>query len=155
MSDKILERSEIDEKYKWHLNDIFESDSAWEKEYAKIPKIAVKLSGFAGKLGTASALYECLTCADELSDALLAVLAYARMRRDEDNSNAIYQGMTDCAARLMSECAAQSAFITPEILALGDARVEDMMKECSELAVYSHMLYNVFRESAHTLSERE
>ena len=42
-SQNIPERSEIDEKYKWKLTDIFKSDEEWENVFSLVSK---KISGY-------------------------------------------------------------------------------------------------------------
>ena len=44
-------RSEIPEKYKWNLGDIFASTADWEENFAYVSKEYKKLSDYQGKLG--------------------------------------------------------------------------------------------------------
>ena len=47
---KLPKRSEVDEKFKWHINDIYPSDEAFENELADAGKYPDILAGYAGKL---------------------------------------------------------------------------------------------------------
>ena len=45
---KTLERSQIEEKYKWNLAVMFENDQAWEKALNSLDDKAKELTGYAG-----------------------------------------------------------------------------------------------------------
>ena len=47
---KIPERNEIDNKYKWHLDDLYPSFDAWEKSYAEVSEKSDKFAEFEGKI---------------------------------------------------------------------------------------------------------
>ena len=38
-----MERSEVAERYKWRVQDIFASDEAWEQEYAAAENICISV----------------------------------------------------------------------------------------------------------------
>ena len=47
---RIPERNEIEEKYKWNLTTLFESDEAWEKALNSVDEPAEKCASYAGRL---------------------------------------------------------------------------------------------------------
>lgn len=156
MSEKILKRSEIDEKYKWKLEDMYSNDEAWEADFSKVSKLMSELKNYCGKLSQgADVLIKCLETSDELSKHALKVFCYARMRRDEDNRNEKYQAMTDRAAALSSEAGEAGAFLSPEILSLGRDVISKFCAECEGLKKYGHFFDDLFREKEHTLSAAE
>ena len=155
MSQKILSREEIEEKDTWKLSDLFETDDAWEEALKTLPKMAGKLSAMQGKLTSAASLYDALEMHDALSDSVLRVFAYAKMHRDEDNGNGKFQGMTDRATRIMTECAAAASFLVPEITSIGEDTVTEWIGREKNLTSYAHYFHNIFRESKHILSAAE
>ena len=44
-------RSEIDDRFKWAVNDIFESDKAWNDDYVVLLEQCRKESPYQGKIG--------------------------------------------------------------------------------------------------------
>ena len=103
----------------WRLEDIYESNEAWEAAFANAQSLVAAYPAHAGKLGSGSdALFAALTEESAISLAVERLYAYAHMRRDEDNGVALYQGMTDRAMQLYVQAGANSAFVTPEILAI-------------------------------------
>ena len=47
---KIVERSQVDDKYKWSINNLFESDKAWQEAYDKVEKNLALLNKYKNKI---------------------------------------------------------------------------------------------------------
>ena len=152
-SEKLKSRSDISGENKWRLESIYESDEAWEAEFARAQDTSI-VASFAGKLTSAASLKAALDACTEASRVSERLYVYAHMRRDEDNSNAKYQAMTDRALQLSTELETATAYLQPDILAIPQATLREYMK-LPEFAVYAHLLDNMDRERAHTLSEKE
>ena len=59
-------RSEIPEKYKWNLGDIFATPEDWEKAFAEISEEYKVLTAYQGKLSDRNTLLEFLKKSDEI-----------------------------------------------------------------------------------------
>ncbi len=148
-------REQIESAYKWKLEDMCESDAQWEKEFEAAKTLAAAFPAHAGKVGeSADALYAALADESRLSLALERLYAYAHMRRDEDNGNVLYQGMTDRAAQLYAEAGAAGAFLLPEILTIPRETLGAWAAE-TRFAPFRFALENVDRQREHTLSTAE
>lgn len=153
---KLKTRSEIPEQYKWHLEDIFPSDQAWEEEFLKAEKLLQRAESFQGHLGdSAEALLTCFDWMDEVGQSVGEIYTYARMRRDEDNRNAHYQALTDRAGALSVRVGSALAFIVPEILALPAGRLQEFREANEKMALYDHALEDILRKREHVLSSQE
>jgi oligoendopeptidase F len=153
---RIPQRSEIDGRYKWRLEDMFADDALWEREHAGILASYGRIGEFRGRLSeSAETLLACLALQDEISMRCEALYAYAKMRRDEDNANDRYQAFTDRAMTVFTEAMAACSYIAPELLAAGAERLEGFLAGNAELAVYRHFIDDLLRERAHILSESE
>ncbi len=146
---KQKQRSEIPQKYKWDIEDMFSSQAQWEAAMEQALSQAegfVQLAGHIGESGQA------LLCAMQKKDQLwqLAerVYVYARMKRDEDNRVAQTQAMTDRAQTMLAKISAKTAFFTPELLELSERQVPG-------LAMYRHAFDEIFRQKEHVLSKAE
>jgi len=54
-------REEIEEKYKWNLSDIYNSDEEWERDFKWVSDRIQEYSNYIGTLSKdADSLYECL-----------------------------------------------------------------------------------------------
>ncbi len=153
MEDKVLLRSEIPEEYKWNLSDLFENDLLWENALNELSSVSYDIAKMQGQIKTDKDLLKVLKLCDKLSEQSLRVYAYAKMHRDEDNANSKYQGMTDRAMRVMTECESKCAYVVPEITALGEDTVAAWLT--GELSIYKHYISDIFRESEHILSAQE
>ena len=149
-------RSEISEEHKWDLEAIYTQDAKWEEDYASLMPLVEGLSSYKGRLGeSAQTLLEALRLRDEMSQVLERVFVYAKMRRDEDNSNAHYQALSDRALALIARVQEALAFVSPELLNVGQEKIESFMQELEPLRLHEHEMDDLFREKEHMLSERE
>lgn len=149
-------RAEIPEKYRWKLEDIFPTDAAWEAAWSAIPPLLENLQQCRGKLSYSSAdLLSALEQASRLDLELMELLAYARMRRDEDNTVSLYQNMADRAIGLYYQTASATAFLTPEIAALPEETILQWLQSEPGLDPFRHSLMDTLRVRQHILPENE
>ena len=149
-------RDEIPEKYKWRLEDIFSDDKAWELSFKNMQSSAEKIVEWKGRVGSSSAnLLSALECDSELDQAMSELVAYARMKRDENNSLPVYQDMTDRIMSLYFQIAAMTSFLRPEIAAIPEEKIIEYIEQEKGLQTYRHLLMNQIRQRPHILSESE
>lgn len=154
--DKLKSRSEIPDEYKWNLEDIFSSNEAWEESFVKVEKSLKSASQFQGKLGqSADQLLACLEWMDNVGSDLEEIYTYARMRRDEDNREAMYQGMTDRAGSLSVKLSSALSFVIPELLTIPEEKLAEFRKANPKLEIYDHALEDIMRKRQHVLSTAE
>lgn len=153
---KLPKREEIESMYKWKLEDMYKDDSMWEDDYKKVRMMSKEMLLFRGKLGeSAKSLFSCLKYCDEMVCLTEKIFVYARMRRDENNANSVYQALADRAMALYAEVNTAISFITPEIIAIPEDILFDFINQDSELKVYEIYLKEILRQKKHILSERE
>jgi oligoendopeptidase F len=156
MESQKKERSELDIKYIWRLEDIFPSDSSWEDAYNRIPDSVAVVASFKGRLGESSAvLAEALRADQSLSMMVMELFTYARMRRDEDNSRSAYQEMTDRAMALFYQCSEATAFLMPEMAAINEDQLRQWVNDEPLLLESRHQILDSLRHRPHILSEAE
>src|SRR6266446_5479806 len=89
-----LERSAIEEKYKWDLSKMYASQDDWEGHYKKVEAMIKEFAAKQGKVGeSAGSLLSALKLRDENNIQLEKVMGYASLRRDEDMRVAANQGL--------------------------------------------------------------
>ena len=95
---KIPERSEIEEKDRWAVEDLYPSDEAWMKELEQFKADTAELASFAGKLGKDAKTLLSYARKVEAAGVLLSKLYnYSERRHDEDTRVAKYQEMAGMA----------------------------------------------------------
>ena len=148
-------RKELGKQYQWRLEDIYDSDERWEKEFKETEKLAEQIGSFRGNIGSSSdRLYEGLSLSSVLSLKAMRLYSYAHMRRDEDNGNTKYQGMTDRAMQMIVALEADSSFIMPEMLAVPEEMLAEWSRE-ERFARFRNQISDLNRRRAHVLSAGE
>lgn len=151
----VRKRSDIPEKYRWRLEDIYETDAAWEADFNAIQSALPRIGSYKGKLGDSPAtLAECLDLVFATEERFERLFVYAHTRRDEDSTNPTYQALHDRAQRLAVELSTTVSFIQPELLQMPQERLDQYLA-ADELKLYRHYLDNIVRNKPHTLSPQE
>ncbi|MBK7093452.1 MAG: oligoendopeptidase F [bacterium] len=152
----VRQRGEIAEKYKWQLEHIYTSADEWRGDLVKVKDMLPKVATFQNRLASSGqVLFECFDHRDTASILFYKLYIYAHLKLDEDNRNSQYQAMTDEIAALSTVFAEAGSFITPEIMAIDDDRLEQMKSECPQLRLYDHHLDEMRRMKDHILSPEE
>jgi oligoendopeptidase F len=155
-SKEIPKRDQVPVERTWRLEDIFETDKAWEQELEAVKELYPAISEFQGKVTeSAETLLKLLKLQDEISGRLAKLFTYAHMRYDQDTTNSFYQELNNKAETLLTQASSTMSFIVPEILSLEDQQVEAFLSENEELKLYKHYLEDVLRQRPHVLSEKE
>ena len=153
---KIPERSEINEKDKWAIHDIYATDELWEEDLKKAKELLPRVAAFAGKLsGSADALLGFMKLQEEITLLVDALGNYALRRSDEDARVSRYQAMVGNAMSAFVEFSTAASFATPELMAIPDETMEQFYADCPELEKYRRYLEDIRRRRAHVLSPAE
>ena len=144
-------RSEIAPEFTWNAPSVFESDSEWETEFDSFMKSLPGLKKFQGHLGdSAATLAEAFDTYDQLLRHGLKLYMYAGMSYSVDTTNQAAIRMDNKASGLLGQGLAASAFIKPELLAIGEQTLRQWMKDEPRLAVYDHYINDLIRNQKHT-----
>ena len=154
MSERIKERNEIEEKYKWDLSTLFESDEAWEASYNEIDEEIKALARFEGELDNADTLYEAFLESEKVSIKIENLIGYANLRHSEDTRDEKGNNMSLMAYSKAVEYMSITAYMTPEILSRNDEVLKSFI-ENEKLKDYKFYLEDLLRQKAHTLSTNE
>lgn len=156
MEGKSKKRDEISSEYKWKLEDIYANEDNWERDYRGLEKQIPELGKYKGLLGSSSAqLLQVLDLSHELERRTEKLYVYARMRRDEDNSDSRYQVLFDRVQRLSIELGSAASYIVPEIISLDAEAIKAFLDENRDLQLYSRWLDELMRQKEHILSPAE
>ncbi len=150
------ERTEIPEKYKWNLADLYPSVDAWKAARGDLRRRVATLGRHRGHLGdSAEALWKALDDIFGVNRDLSRLSVYASSLSDEDTRAAPPRELRQSAEQLSVDFAAATAFVRPEILALDPARVRGFVAQEKRLGDYRFFLEEVLRWKPHTLSAGE
>ena len=153
---KLPTRGEIAAEDTWKLEDIYASEDLWEADFTKIEGLLSRFEAFEGKLGDSSKiLLECLLLDDQLGEIYGKLHLYAFRRRDEDTAVSKYQAMADRLQGLGTKAMSATSFMSPEILAIPDKKLEKLIRKEKGLALYRQYLDDILRSRPHTLPKEQ
>ncbi|MFB4475730.1 M3 family oligoendopeptidase, partial [Oceanobacillus caeni] len=153
---QLPKREEVPVEKTWKLEDIFETDDLWKKEFEQLQKDIPEITKFQGKLSeSADTLYNLFKLQDELGERLGKLYTYAHMRYDQDTTNSFYQAMNAQAETVLTLASSSMSYVVPEILTMDEAKLESFLQEKKELQEYKKVLDEINRQRPHVLSEKE
>ena len=155
-TERIPERKDVGEEFKWRLEDIYPTNSDWEADYERAKSYIEKAADFKGKISqSAKSLLDYLTMDDEISVLLDGLANYAHRRCDEDTRNAVYQAMKGKLEPLFVEMSSAAAFARPEIISIPEDKMEYFYREEKGLELYRVALTRLREMNEHILSDSE
>ncbi len=146
-------REDIPTALTWDLESIFSHNEDWERDFQALQSRIPELEALKDTLAkNGEALLTVLRKRDELYEEVETLYAYASMRKDEDTTNGLYQGMADRIMQLVVRISTAAAYIEPEILALPQETLDRFLQETPELDLYGQQLHDLNRKRPHVRS---
>jgi oligoendopeptidase F len=158
MPDKTLggspvERSQIEERFKWKLELIFSDWENWQAAFAEIENALPDLAGRQGSLANSgSGLLQTIEAIHGTQRLLEKTFVFAGMKSDEDTrigENTARKGRISSLAVRVSEAV---SWFDSEVLAIEADRLAELVAEEPKLELYEHFFHDIHRARAHTLS---
>jgi len=153
---KAVERSDIPNKYQWDMKDLYIDEEAWAAAKQALVKDIPSLSQWQGKLGaSAASLLDGMSAWEGVSRRVDRLYAYASQLYDQDTRVSRHQQMQSEAAQVYADFQSATAFMRPEILALGKTTIDKYLAEQPKLGQYRMYFDDILRAAPHTLSSGE
>lgn len=149
-----MKRSEIDKKYKWHLNDMVADAEQFESMFKGVDEKLGEFDKYKGKLGERECALECFKLSSAVNRDLETLYVYAHQLMYEDLSVSSAVGLSNRTEALAVKAMTAMAFISSELGALPDATLDKYIAD-AEFSDYDFMLKETVRQKAHILSDRE
>lgn len=151
--EKLKSRNEINEEFKWKIEDLVSSNEIWEERLETLKKDFLSINKFKGKINISN-LFECLSLRDKITNETMALYIYANLKNNEDSTNSFYQSLSSKGDSLMSLYQSSIAFLEPEILELDEKKLLESI-ESGDLKLYNHYIKNMIRNKKHILSSEK
>ena len=143
----------MDQKFCWHMEDLFADDQAWMRAYGKLQTQIDAFSKNQGRLGERpEVMYEIFREKDEISQMFERVYVYANQKYHEDTGNQKYQELSGKAMALSSVFSDACSFVEPELMALDEQIIFRYLEEYEPLRLYERMLKEILRQKEHVLT---
>jgi len=137
----------------WDLSDLYANEAAWTRDFTRTKDDAERLDVYRGTLnGGATVMLEALDTISRTSKEAGRLSTYASLRADEDLSNAKNQERKQLAGALNTLIGEKTAWLAPEILNIGEAKVRVFLTQLRTLKErHGFALDNILRGAPHTL----
>ncbi len=156
MSGKARIREEIETRYKWKLEDIYSCEDDWEKDFSELKKQVQEIEKYMGTLDlSADRLLSGLVLLEKVNRMIEALFVYAKMRKDEDNTNTKYQTLFDRAQGIMVQVGSATSYVVPEIIAIPEEKLQEFIVQNQDLELYRKFFDELLRQKEHILSSAE
>ena len=143
----------MDNKYKWAVEEIYQSVEDWNNDYDNLSK-SITFDAFRGKLGDKASFLQCMKEQEKLSRIFEKLSVYAMMKHDENTKDALYDSLSSKITALGVKFGTATAFIMPELTSLSEEVLTKFIED-KDLSEYDYFLKGVLKEKAHVLSENE
>lgn len=146
-------RKEINDKYKWDLSKIYNSEEEVSSDITKVRELTKDYGKYKGKITSNS---DTLLSATEdyfkISRLLDKLIVYSHMKFDEDKAVSKSEEIMGKIDKIADEVSEHLAFYTPEVLGEEYEKVQKYIIENKQLDKYTFMFEDLFRDKEHILS---
>lgn len=146
-----MNRSEVQLRNIWALEDIFASDEEWEKAYDSA-MAQIDFAGYAGKLNDKKTLLEYYRKNDEFGKILEKLFGYASMKHDQDSRVGKYTAYRGKAEMLYSKYCAQIAFYDSEMASQSEEYLNSLLKD-RDFTPYDYQIKLIIKGKSHVPSK--
>jgi oligoendopeptidase F len=146
-------RSEVPLWKTWSIETVFATESDWRKALEGLPVSATKIAAFSGGLSESGAvLLEALELNNSVSLEAYKVSMYASMLCSIEGTNTNYSSMNAESDSALAQLGGATAFFAPELIALEDASLEQLIQSEPKLELYRHYFEEIRSQKAHVRS---
>ena len=140
----------------WNLSTLYADDAAWDAARVKLLAQLPQLKALQGTLGnSASSLLAALTLFSNTQRELNRLDTYASLKADADTQVTANQALRQQSASAQTQISQATAFVSSEVAAIGQAKVDAYLAAEPKLAPHAYALHTMLRLAAHTLSASE
>lgn len=141
-----------DSRYEWDLGDLYQNVEAWQAARTDVLERIDEIEERRGTLGeSAGALYRTLSLVSDIRREALRVYVYASLEADEDLRANDPQERNQLAESMFARLGEATSWISPEIVGVGQERIESFVDGDPRLEPFRHSLDDMLRRSGHTL----
>ncbi len=148
-----MDRKDVELKYRWKMEDVFESDEAWEAAFSELETLP-DVASFRGNLNTAEKVAAYFAVTEAYEQKLMRVYLYAHSRNDEDVRVTKYSAYVAKVIGLFTKYGAAISFAEPELTALPEETLRAFASD-ERLKDFDYYFTRLLARKKHVLSEKE
>lgn len=149
-----MERTEIEEKYKWDLSKIYNDPQDFYKDITACQQLLDQLAGFEGKLSQdIENFITFLTIRDNMSQLINKAYCFAHLNCDVEPENQNYQQMMATVMTLLQQASVKLVYVDNEICK-NDKIITEFLKD-DRLQAYRYSIGNILAYKPHLLDDEQ
>lgn len=149
-----MERTKIEEKYKWKLEDLYSNIEEYNKDIEKLSKLVEEFIKFQGKITKDDkSLLDALILQEKIDRITNKLYVFINMRLHEDTRVGKYQELAGNLDNILAIVNEKTAFFIPELLECDYEIVKEYINKNKDLERFSFLLEMLFNEKEHILSK--
>lgn len=153
MSQSLPKRSDVAIEHTWDAYSVFPSDAAWEAAIQEVQARLKTVAAYRNRLHEGpTVLADFLAELEQLYSTTSKISIYASMFHNVDTADSTAAAKFDRARGLLGLTWATTAFMEPELLAVGLGTLRQWLQEEPRLAVLAHNLDDMERRQGHVRS---
>ncbi len=140
-------------KYKWNLEDIYDSINNLEEDIVVCNKILIAIEEYKGRLSESSNnLYDCYENLEKMYKILAKISGYATLKYHQNMGETSNLKLYKKIQNLQTDIQARTSFILPEITEIDDSILEKFISEDDKLKKYERLIRKIMKDKKHILS---
>ena len=150
----MLQRTDVNDKYKWNLDDIYANWQLWEADVTKAKELMDKIESYKGQIKNDSKKFvEFITLEEELGRIIEKIYVYPYMLKDLNSKDEDASEKMQEIQALLTEYSVKTAWTTPEILTIEKEIMDKWIEENEELYNHKFSINEIYRLQNHVLDE--
>ncbi len=150
----IPSRSEVDIRYTWNNTSVFATVEAWTAELATLAAELDGIRQWQGRLSEGpSVLADAFQAMEAYQMRVEKALVYAMLTESVDRTDQAATARAGQAGSFAGQVWGATAFLQPELLAIGREQLTEWMAAEPRLKHYAHFFDDLFRRQAHVRSK--
>src|SRR5262245_33472132 len=147
-------RAEIDDRFKWKVQDIFPGWNAWEAAYKELEAGIERYAGLKGTLAKGpEPLLDAFRLSEELGQLAYRVWYFPSLQYDEDQRDNTINARRQQVQILFARWKQAESWFAPELLQIPLETVRQWMEQAEALRLYRFAIENLYRQQEHVLDE--
>ena len=148
-------RDQIEDRWKWNLQDIFPDWEAWDAARAELARGVDEYATLQGTLASGpDALLRAFQLSDALGQIAYKVWYFVSLRYDEDQRDNAVNARKQQVQELLARWQQAASWFNPELLRVPVETARGWMTSSDELGVYRFAIEDLYRQQEHVLDEQ-
>lgn len=145
-------RKDIEEKYTWNLEKIYGNLEEFEKDFDDIKGLSNAVENYRGRLNTKENVLNLFKDLEKILRTLMKLINYAHMKKDQDGSVTLYQGIYSRVEQFYYEFSSKTSFIDTELISQSDEFLNSLILD-EKFKDIKFKIGDLIRGKKHILSE--